>query len=170
MELSETQKRGRGTWKFNNNLLNVKHYIDLIKRTISNVIQEAKFENKNVLWEYLKCQIRTDTMVYASQKAKIKRAKEIELENRLENLEQNLQNNENNFLKYQLLKNEWEDKQRERTNGIMVRSKAKWVEYGEKNSKYFFNLEKRNYNIKYIKIIKRSLNQMVQRYTIPIKL
>ena len=153
MELSETQKRGRGTWKFNNNLLNDKHYIDLIKQTISNVIQEAKFENKNVLWEYLKCQIRTDTMVYASQKAKIKRAKEIELENRLENLEQNLQNNENNFLKYQLLKNEWEDIQRERTNGIMVRSKAKWVEYGEKNSKYFLNLEKQNYNIKYIKKI-----------------
>ena len=71
-------------------------------------------------------------MVYASQKAKIKRAKEIELENRLENLEQNLQNNENNFLKYQLLKNEWEDIQSDRINGIMIRSKAKWVEYGEK--------------------------------------
>ena len=81
-------------------------------------------------------------MVYASQKAKIKTVKEIELENRLENLEQNLQNNENNFLKYQLLKNEWEDIQRQRTNGIMVRSKAKWVEYGEKNSKYFLILEK----------------------------
>ena len=30
MELSETEKRGQGTWKFNNNLLNDKHYIDLI--------------------------------------------------------------------------------------------------------------------------------------------
>jgi hypothetical protein len=27
----------------------------------------------------------------------------------------------------------------------MFRSKAKWVEEGEKNSKYFLNLEKNNY-------------------------
>ena len=35
-------------------------------------------------------------------------------------------------------------------NGIITRSKAVWVEEGEKNTKYFLNLEKRNYNIKHI--------------------
>ena len=32
-----------------------------------------------------------------------------------------------------------------------MRSKAKWVEEGEKNTKYFLNLEKRNYNSACIK-------------------
>ena len=31
-----------------------------------------------------------------------------------------------------------------RTNGILLRSKAEWIEGAEKKSKYFSNLEKRN--------------------------
>ena len=34
-----------------------------------------------------------------------------------------------------------------------IRSKAKWIEFGEKNWKYFLNLEKRNYANKYFKKI-----------------
>ena len=33
----------------------------------------------------------------------------------------------------------------------MFRSKANWAELGEKNTKYFLNLEKQNYNARYIK-------------------
>ncbi len=32
----------------------------------------------------------------------------------------------------------------ERARGAFVRSRRKWLEEGEKNTKYFFNLEKRN--------------------------
>ena len=66
-------------------------------------------------------------------------------------LETELNTNNENYLRYQSLKQDIEDLKRIKTEGIMLRSKAKWIEYGEKNSKYFFNLEKRNYNIKYIK-------------------
>ena len=34
--------------------------------------------------------------------------------------------------------------------GTMLRSKAKYVEFGEKNTKYFANLEKQNYKTKHI--------------------
>ena len=74
-------------------------------------------------------------MVYAGEKAKKQRAKEIDLQNRLEL--QKLQNNETTHLEYYHLKNEWENIPRVKTNEIMIRSKTKWVEYEERNSKYF---------------------------------
>ena len=36
----------------------------------------------------------------------------------------------------------------EKTEGIILRSKVRWYEEGEKSTKYFFNLEKRNYHKK----------------------
>ena len=32
----------------------------------------------------------------------------------------------------------------EKPNGVIIRSRARWNEHGEKSSKYFLNLEKRN--------------------------
>ena len=40
------------------------------------------------------------------------------------------------------------------TKGSIVRSKTRWIEQGEKPTKYFFNLEKPNYNHKTIKELK----------------
>ena len=44
----------------------------------------------------------------------------------------------------------------EKVEGIIVRSRARWHEHGEKNSKYFFNLEKRNHIKKHIRKLRRS--------------
>ena len=43
-----------------------------------------------------------------------------------------------------------------KTAGVMLRSKARWIEHGEKNTKYFFNLDRRNYNKKVITKLKRN--------------
>ena len=151
LELIETQSRGRGCWKFNNNLLNDKNYVSLIKDTISSILDNVTFDDKNLLWEYMKCQIRTETISYAGKKAKQQKDKENRLEKELQILEKDLDNSEESFLRYQTLKTEWENIQTIKMNGIILRSKAQWVEFGEKNSKYFLNLAKRNYNVKYIK-------------------
>ena len=37
-----------------------------------------------------------------------------------------------------------------KTRGAVTRSKAQWYEFGEKNNKYFYNLEKINYKKKHI--------------------
>ena len=44
----------------------------------------------------------------------------------------------------------------EKVEGIIVRSRARWYEHGEKNSKYFFNLEKRNHVKKHIRKLRMS--------------
>ena len=43
-----------------------------------------------------------------------------------------------------------EEYNNEKTKGILIRSKADWAECGEKNTKFFLNLEKRNYETKCI--------------------
>ena len=41
-----------------------------------------------------------------------------------------------------------------KTKGAIIRSKARWYELGEKNNKYFFNLEKRSFNRKHTEKLK----------------
>ena len=153
LELMESHKRGKGLWKFNNDLLTDPIYVQLIKDTIGNIKDNMNFENKNTLWDYVKCEIRSQTIIYSTKKAKQMRKQEIELSNRLNLLEKNLSNNpdDNTYVNYLQCKQEWESLIKKKTEAIILRSKAKWVEEGEKNSKFFLNLEKRNYNNKYIK-------------------
>ena len=69
--LEGEQKRGKGLWKLNTSLLLDSDYISLINKTINHA--KADFENltnKTLAWEYLKCQIRTESITYAINKKK----------------------------------------------------------------------------------------------------
>ena len=39
----------------------------------------------------------------------------------------------------------------EKTKGVIIRARARWHEHGEKSTKYFLNLEKRNHVKKHIR-------------------
>ena len=92
-------------------------------------------------------------MIYSGKKAKTNKENQIKLETELKELEYELTQKyiHTTYLRYKQCKTEWENILRVKANGIKVRSKAKWIEEGEKNTKYFLNLEKRNYNSTYIK-------------------
>ena len=96
------------------------------------------------------------TIAYSKNKAKRQRKRESDVQIRLEEVEKRISEstnadfmnkalNEKEILKPQLLLFH-EDK----ANGLMLRSKTRWTEKGEKLTKYFFNLEKRNYSRKKI--------------------
>ena len=70
IELSYTNRRGRGFWKFNNDLLTEQTYIELIKKTINNIKCNVNMTDKNQYWEFVKCQIRTKTIDYSIQRSK----------------------------------------------------------------------------------------------------
>ena len=91
--------------------------------------KEVKFDNIDLFSEYLKCQICSDTIIYAGKKAKEQKQKE--LTQKIEELEHNVTGNKNEHLEYQQLKSEWESIQLNKSNGIIIKSRAKWVEYGE---------------------------------------
>ena len=93
-------------------------------------------------------------MIFAVAKAKILKNEDTELLNLITHLETKLDNSDKEeILRYNELKSKWEYMQSAKTKGIILRSKAQIVEEGERNTKFFLNLEKYNYNKKHMKAV-----------------
>lgn len=133
----------RGYWKLNNNLLKDKEFCDLVKKTAKSI-----FDNKDVnhiqKWEFFKFKIREIAIKRSKAIKKKNIAKELSIMNNLNILmmKNNLSEEEETIMKK--LKEEIDDMYIDMAKGAFVRSRAKWLEQGEKNSSYFFALEKRN--------------------------
>jgi hypothetical protein len=150
---NSNKQRGRGFWKFNNNLLHDTHYVTNIKTILSDCKSKySNIQDKGLTWELCKLEIRSFSVPYCIKKKKERLAFKNNLEEELKKLEAELDINatENNQNNYDSSKKELEEIEKENTNSIIFRSKAKWTELGEKNSKYFLNLEKNNYTNKLI--------------------
>jgi hypothetical protein len=141
-------KRGKGTWKFNNDLLTDKTYVDLIKALLLEEIElNNHYEDKGFLWDYLKMRIRSETMLYSGKIHKKKRDDLKRLAGESEKLDNEYMETPTDDIYLQLtsIKREIEENNKEKLSGSIFRSKCDWAEQGEKNSKYFLNLEKYNY-------------------------
>ena len=69
MNLNDEFKRGPGTWKFNNMLLQDELYLKLIKDYYPCILQKyAEVDDKQLLWELIKMEIRSETMCYCKRK------------------------------------------------------------------------------------------------------
>ena len=132
LKLLERQERGNGSWKFNNSLLKDKDYIKMVKDTIAQILTDNPFNNKSLLWEFTKCKIRMETMIYAGHKARCKNMREKEILNKLSKLEKkfNLTNDQTMLREYENCKKEWETIQTEKNNGVILRSKALFAAEG----------------------------------------
>ena len=145
-------------WKFNNSLLKDSKYVAEIK----NVINEVKtryvdneqapenIENNDIqftindqlFFETLLMEIRGKTIAYASYKKKTSDQRENQLIKEINKLEEKEYLNKNDLL---IKKTELEELRKIKLEGLKIRSKAIWVDQGEKPTKYFCALENRNY-------------------------
>ena len=147
--------RGRGFWKLNTSFLSEAEYITRIK----SIIQQTKDEymddksvNPNLFWEMVKMKVREESIKFgASKKSKLaKEQEEIEPQS-IATLEQDLSDEHLDDSRKQKLWTELETKKQQlesvieyKTKGAILRSKTQWYNEGEKNTKYFLNLEKRH--------------------------
>ena len=136
-----TQK-GAGFWKFNSSLIKDALYktglIDLIRTFITN----TSLENKQVKWELLKYEVKKFTIAYSKKAAKQKRMQKDILEKKLESLRNLNVSPENED--YKVAQEALEEIYEDIAIGIRIRSKCDWYELGEKSTKFFLNLEKKN--------------------------
>ena len=145
----DDSKRGPSFWKFNCSLVNDNNYCDLLDTNIKSWLEEFKdVVDRRVLWDLLKYKIRQLTISYSKTKARNRRAKLNELEEKLQNCTKKCDNDPSrqNVEDLECLQAEYDQRYDFITQGAIVRSRATWYEKGEKNNKYFLNLEKSNKN------------------------
>ena len=148
--LSLTHGKGPSYWKLNCSYLKDEDFITGIKDTISDTVNCNRNTDPILLWDTIKCQIRGFALRFTSRK-KHSRDNIIQaLEKRLIYLENSFSKSHSNETEEQILlvKEELEKVIEEKTKGAMIRSRCRWFEEGEKPTRYFLNLEKRNYNNK----------------------
>ena len=109
---------------------------------------ELKISDKLFL-DFLLMKIRGKTIAYATVKKKIKEEREKQLEKDLERIEQH-QKTEKDLTELENKKRELKEIREQKMEGILLRCKARWITDGEKISKYFCSLEKRNYKSKHM--------------------
>ena len=154
--------RGRGLWKFNNSLLTDNVYVQKVKETIQlvcsqyldnfndNDFQCKEGVDESLFLEVLMMEIRGATISYSSFRNKKKDNLDKKLLQEIECLESEL---DIDFNRLEEKKVALENLRKEHLQGHMIRSRARWIEEGEKPSKYFCNLESRNFLNKTIKKI-----------------
>ena len=148
------QDRGPGYWKFNNTLLYDERFTSeatLIIKKYSNSKLTINPEDK---WELLKNELIQWAQLRSRVIARQKKQRLKDIESETEHVVTMLSNDtSNSTLISRLCDLELERDHflENKTQSCIFRSKAKWIQEGEKPSKYFFSLEKQNYCAKVIR-------------------
>ena len=146
-------------WKFNNTLLEDKYYKEFVTIKYPQILEKySEVTEKQLLWELIKMELRFETIKYSKEKRFKLRNKEEDLQSKLQELDHKICNGgvfDHQLLEqYEAAKEELKIIHETRGKEAMFRSKVKWFEQGEKPTKYFFNLEKTNYEKKLIREVK----------------
>ena len=121
--------------------------IDIWKNIYSSI------KDKRKMWELIKYEIRRFCMQYGKRKKSAQNIYTGNLLKKLNEIEVELGENPNEEVKdqYENIKMKLQDIEDKVSRGSILRSKAKYIEEGEKPTKYFFDLEKKNAIKKHIR-------------------
>ena len=127
-----------------------------------------QIREKRLVWELIKMEFRDHTVSFAKRKARATFKRETEISKQLEELDykicnsDNLSNIDDILNENENLKIEMHAIYEEKGRTAIFRSKCRWVEKGERPTKYFFDLEKQNYNRKTITELQTDDNEKVK--------
>ena len=159
-----SNSRRPGFWKLNTSFLTELEYVNQIKTTIQETNDEYKNDesvNPSLLWEMIKLKVREKSLRYSKNKTKQAKQREMYVEQTIARLQEELDNRTTGDTLSSHPEEQLNDSRLElekiievRTKGAILRSKTRWYNEGEKNTKYFLNLEKRHFKQGTISTIK----------------
>jgi len=126
---------------------------------IETIQAESPIQNPSVKWDLCKVKIQEFCIEYSKNKSRQNKSKYKSTSEELNRVEKDLAENPDNLTlqkELQRLKLETEVQSIQHAKSAQMRSRAKFIEEGEKNTKYFLNIEKANANKK---IMDRLINE-----------
>ena len=141
LKIPEAVKRGPGVWKFNNSLLDDKVFCDIIRKLIQDhVFYSASFASPQDWWEFLKVSIKEESISFSRRKRRQLCRDRVLLTNKLIRLRHRLVGGDNSVVALiQDVECRLKAIYTKEIEGILVRSRAEWLEEGERPSRYFFS-------------------------------
>ena len=141
--------RGTGFWKLNTTLLYEKEYIESVNQILDETDNMSANIQPEQQWEIVKDRVKQFSINYARNRTNDERIAVSQLSEYISHTEDVYDQLDQEGLKLlNTSKEELDELMKKRIRGVMFRSKAKWYVEGEKNTKYFYNLEKSRYNAK----------------------
>ena len=141
-------KSGSGFWMFNDTLLQNTDYVDGLNKLLEDL--ELRYRDVESLqkWELYKFECATYSQEFSRLIANEKKLIISQLYENLDILGERMDKelNEDNIDLYQKTKMDLEELEREQALSIMFRCKARWAMEAERNTKYFYSLEKLRHN------------------------
>ena len=151
----ENGQKGPGYWKLNCSLLADDAYVNNVTELLPVWAAEGRKEltDHRSVWDWIKYNIRAHAITFSKKKSKEKNKKEKTLQEELSKVKEEfeLTPSDLNASRYQAAQEKLETFYEEKTKGIIIRARVRWHKYGEKSTKYFLNLEKRNHGKKHIR-------------------
>ena len=108
-------------------------------------------ENLSLNWDLIKMETRGFTVKYSKSQAKQRKSMESHLQKQINELYKKGEiqpNNKQIINKIHVARSRLKNIMQYKTKGTILRSKLRWHEYGERNTRYFYGLEKRNFEKK----------------------
>jgi len=151
INVNNKEQSGKGFWKYNCTLSQEPEYVDYVRKAIVECKMDNEGTRKELLWDVIKCRARGATVKYSSGRKKRYQQIVEELSNELSYFEHllpslNLDSEEwkecyNNI---DILTMEINHIMETNSAATLLKSKCKYFEEGEKPTKYFFDLERKN--------------------------
>ena len=146
--------RGRGFWKLNTFFLKETEYVSQIKSTIQKTKEEYANDDSvdpSLVWEMVNLKVRGSSINFGIKKKKKMASEQNEIQQSIAILEKRISDasvddsqKQNLWVQLETKKQELERIVEYQTKGAILRSKSRWYNEGERNTKYFLNLEKRH--------------------------
>ena len=162
-------KRGPGYWKFNQSLLKDKEYVKLITNKIQWCKTTLESLTPQMKWDYCKSQIKECSIRFSKTKALQRKNAMADIRDKSRHLQSAIANYDpdNSLVPQEELVNEMKDTKLALdiyalydAQGAQTRARIKWLENGERNNKYFLQLEKCNFNKKIMTSLKDKHGQL----------
>ena len=151
----QQQKRSNGYWHFNNSLLDDQTFNAEINNFWTTwITKKNTFPNLLQWWDKAKYHFKNISIQRSTTLRKIERNERRQLELKIQKLQNNITNGTHHDTKAFLqAKTELQQLHQKDLDALKIRTQIRYAEEGEKSTRYFYSLEKRNHTQQTINVL-----------------